>query len=58
MPFAFNNNYKEVFEELKDWLILFLILCYYNLDFKLILKTNASNGVITKILLQLYLDGK
>jgi len=51
MPFIFNNNYIEVFRELKDWLISSLILYYYNLDLKLILETNASNRVIAGVLL-------
>jgi len=50
-PFIFNNDYMEAFGELKDWLISSLILYYYNPDLKLILKTDASNGVIAGILL-------
>ena len=48
----------EAFRELKDQLISSLILYYYNLDLKLILKTDASNRVIAGILLQLYLNSK
>ena len=48
----------EAFKELKNWLISFLILYHYNLDLELILKINASDGVLAGILLQLYLDGK
>jgi hypothetical protein len=51
MPFAFNNNCKEAFKKLKDWLISFLILYYYNLDFKLMLEIDAFDRVIAKILL-------
>ena len=58
MPFVFNNDCIETFNELKDWLISSLILYYYNLDLKLMLKTDAFNGVVAGILLQLYLDGK
>ena len=58
MPFIFNNDCLKVFKELKDWLISSLILYYYNLDLKLILKTDTFNGVIVGILSQLYLDGK
>jgi hypothetical protein len=58
MPFIFNNDYIEAFRELKGWLISSLILYYYNLDLKLMLKTDASDGVIAGILLQLYLDGE
>ena len=41
----------EAFKELKDRLISFLILYYYNPDLKLILEIDASNGVIAGILL-------
>ena len=58
MPFVFNNNYIKAFEKLKNQLISFLIFYYDNLDFKLILKTDAFNGVITRILLRLRPDSK
>jgi len=58
MPFIFNNNYIEAFKEVKDRLISSLILRYYNLDLKLMLKINTFNRVVAGILLQLYLDGK
>ena len=58
IPFAFNSNCKKAFKKLKNQLISSLILRYYNLDFKLILKTNTSNGVIAKILSQLYLNSE
>jgi hypothetical protein len=58
MPFVFNNNYIEAFKELKDRLTSSLILCYYNLDLKLILETDASDGVVAGVLLQLYLDSE
>ena len=48
----------EAFKELKNWFIFSLILHHYNLDLKLILKINTSDGVIVGILSQLYLDGK
>jgi hypothetical protein len=35
-----------------------LILWHYNLLYKSMLETDASNGVIASILLQLYLDGE
>ena len=57
MPFVFNNC-TEAFKKLKNCLISSLILYYYNLDFKLMLKIDILNKVITGILLQLYLDGK
>jgi len=48
----------EAFKEIKDRLISSLILHYYNLDLKLMLETDASNGVVVGVLLQLYLDSK
>jgi len=57
-PFIFNSNCIGAFKELKERLISSLILYYYNLDLKLMLEINASNGVIVGILLQLYPDGK
>jgi len=56
--FVFSNNCIEAFRELKNQLISSLILRYYNPDLKLMLETDAFNGVIAGILLQLYLDGK
>jgi len=50
-PFIFNNNYMKAFKELKNQLISSLILYYYNLDLKLILKTDASNRVVVGVLL-------
>jgi len=58
MSFIFNNNCIKAFKELKDQLISFLILYYYDLDLKLILETDASNRVVAGVLLQLYLDSK
>ena len=58
MPFIFNNNYIKAFKELKDQLTSSLILRYYNLDLKLILETDASDGVVAGVLLQLHLDGE
>jgi len=51
MSFIFNNNYIKAFKELKDRLIFSLILRYYNLDLKLMLETDASNGVVAGVLL-------
>jgi len=48
----------EAFKEVKNRLISFLILYYYNLDLKLMLEIDASNRVVVGILLQLYLDGE
>jgi RNase H-like domain found in reverse transcriptase len=50
-PFIFNNDYIEAFRELKHRLISSLILCYYNPDLKLILETDASDGVVAEVLL-------
>ena len=58
MPFIFNNNCIKAFKELKNWLISSLVLYHYNLDFKLMLKTDTFNRVIAGILLQLYLNSK
>jgi hypothetical protein len=58
MPFVFNNDCTEAFKELKNYLISSPVFYYYNLDFKLMLKTDTSNGVIAGILLQLYLDSE
>jgi hypothetical protein len=57
MPFIFNDCIKA-FKKLKNLFIFSLILYYYNLDFKLMLKIDISNKVIAGILLQLYLDSK
>jgi len=51
MSFIFNNNYIKAFKELKDQLISSLIFCYYNLDLKLMLETDASNRVVVGVLL-------
>jgi len=51
MPFVFDNNYIEAFEELKDWLTSSPILRYYNPDLKSILETDASDGVVAGVLL-------
>jgi hypothetical protein len=48
----------EAFKELKDQLISSLVFCYYNLDFKLMLETDASDKVVAGILSQLYLDSE
>jgi hypothetical protein len=58
MPFVFNNDYIKAFKELKNQLISSPILYYYDLDFKLMLKTDTSNRVVAGILSQLYLDNK
>jgi len=50
-PFAFNNKYIKAFKELKNQLISSLILYYYNLNFKLMLKIDASNKVIIGVFL-------
>jgi len=49
MPFIFNNKYIKTFKELKNQLISFLILYYYNLDFKLMLKIDIFNGVVVGV---------
>jgi len=49
MPFIFNNKYIKTFKELKNRLIFFLILCYYNLNLKLILEIDISDGVVAGV---------
>jgi len=51
MPFIFNNKYIKTFKELKNRLISSLVFRHYNLDFKLILEMDTSNGVVVGILL-------
>ena len=51
MLFIFNDSYIKAFKELKDRLISSLILYYYNLDFKLILKMDAFNRVVVEVFL-------
>jgi len=58
MPFVFDDNYIKTFKELKNWLTSSLVLYHYNLDFKLILETDTSNGVIAGVLSQLHLNGE
>ena len=58
MPFVFNSDCIEAFNELKDQLISSLVFYYYNLDLKLMLETDAFNKVIAGIFLQLYPDSK
>jgi len=50
-PFIFNNKYIKTFKKLKNRLISSLILYYYNLDFKLMLEMDISNGVVAGVLL-------
>ena len=57
-PFVFNDNYIEAFKELKDRLTSSLILRHYDPDLKLILETDASDGVVAGVLSQLHLDSK
>jgi len=58
MSFVFNNNCIKAFKELKDQLVSSLILYYYDPDLKLMLETDASNRVVVRVLLQLYLDSE
>jgi len=51
MPFIFDDKYIKTFKELKNQLISSLILRYYNLDFELMLETDASNRVVVGVLL-------
>jgi len=58
MPFVFDDNCIEAFKELKNRLTSSLILCHYDPDLELILETDASDGVVVGVLLQLHLDGE
>jgi len=51
MPFMFDNKYIKTFKELKNWLISSPILYYYNLDLKLMLEMDASDGVVIGVFL-------
>jgi len=51
MPFIFNDKYIKAFKELKNRLISSLVLYYYNLDFKLMLETDVSDGVVVGVFL-------
>jgi hypothetical protein len=51
IPFNFNNIYKESFKKLYIALTLAFILCYYYLELKTIVETNALDRVITGIFL-------
>jgi len=50
-PFVFNDNCTEAFKKLKNRLTSSLILRHYDPDLKLILETDASNGVVAGVLL-------
>jgi hypothetical protein len=58
VPFNFDNKCQEAFQELKRRMTTALILQHYNPLYKSMLETDASDGVIAGILLQLYLDGE
>jgi len=51
MPFIFDDNYIETFKELKDRLTSSPVLYHYNLDFKLMLEIDISDGVVAGVLL-------
>jgi len=51
MPFIFDDKYIETFKELKNRLISSLVFHYYDLDFKLILEMDASDGVVAGVFL-------
>ena len=43
MKFTWNMICKYIFNNLKKWFIIVLILVYFNLNFKCILKTDLSD---------------
>ena len=56
--FGFNKEYNTSFKKLKDRLYTAPILYYYNPKLECILETDASDGVVTTVLLQLHPDNK
>jgi hypothetical protein len=56
--FVFNENYKKAFKELKIRLTSTLILSYYNLERKTILKLDTLNSITIEIFSQLDLINK
>jgi len=48
----------QAFNELKKRLVLAPLLTYFNLEWPLMLKTNALNGVIAGVFPQKQLDGE
>jgi hypothetical protein len=49
-PFNFDETCKDAFVELKQRLSNALLLRYYNFDLETRLETDASDGVIARIL--------
>ena len=56
--FDFNKECNASFKKLKDRLYTAPILYYYNPKLECILETDASDGVVTAVLLQLYPDSE
>jgi hypothetical protein len=51
-PFNFNNLYRKAFIDLQNALTTALVLKHYSPEHKAMLKTNASNSVVSGILSQ------
>jgi len=56
--FDFNKECNASLKKLKDRLCIAPILYYYDPKLECILETDASDGVVTAVLLQLYLDSE
>jgi len=56
--FDFNKECNASFKELKDRLCTAPILCYYNPKLECMLETDASDGVVAAVLLQLHPDSE
>jgi hypothetical protein len=58
MKFKWTPRYKQAFNNLKYYFITALILTYFNLDFKCIVKIDSSNYVLGGVLLQYNKNGE
>ena len=56
--FDFIKECNASFKKLKDRLCTAPILCHYDPKLECMLETDASDGVVAAVLLQLYLDSK
>ena len=57
VPFIFDRPCQDAFQELKQRLVSALILRHYNYSLESMLETDASDGVIARVLSQLHSDG-
>src|SRR6266567_6748279 len=58
VPFQFGKECWEAFEELKARLTSSELLRHYDPELQSMIETDASDGVIARVLSQLHLDGK